>query len=107
MAATALVLMRQNVMSSFAEYAVNIELDRLDELSNSLAARYRAKKSWDFIPQGADERPQWIARELARLQRQRELGVAVPAPPAAPAPPAMPAPPAPPIPISEPGMRST
>ncbi|UUZ53397.1 hypothetical protein LP419_31790 [Massilia sp. H-1] len=35
---TALVLMRQNVMSSFAEYAVNIELDRLDELSGTIAA---------------------------------------------------------------------
>lgn len=99
-AATALVLMRHNVMSSFAEYAVNIELDRLDELSNTLAARYKARGNWNFIAQEGGQRSQWIVRELGRLQRQRELGTAVPAPPAAPAPPAMPAPPAPPIPVN-------
>lgn len=98
-AATALVLMRQNVMSSFSEYAVNIELDRLDELSNSLAARYKARGNWQFIPAESGERAHWIVRELARLQQQREMGVAVPAPPE---PPAMPAPPAPPSPVREP-----
>ncbi|UUZ47768.1 hypothetical protein LP420_32220 [Massilia sp. B-10] len=75
---TALVLMRQNVMSSFAEYAVNIELDRLDELSGTIAARYQGRPNWDFLPRDANERTQWIAHELARLQRQRELGVAAP-----------------------------
>ncbi|HEY0064531.1 MAG TPA: ATP-binding protein [Telluria sp.] len=101
-AATALVLMRQNVMRSFAEYAVSIELDRLDELSNALAARYRGRGNWNFIPSEPEARGQWIAGELARLQRQRQAGVAAPAPPAPPAPPAIPAPPAPPVAIREP-----
>lgn len=100
-AATALVLMRQNVLSSFADYAVNIELDRLDELSNAIGARFRVRGNWDFLPASASERTDWIADELAHLQRQRREGIAPPAPPALalppapPAPPAMPAPPAP------------
>lgn len=104
-AMTALVLMRQNVMSSFAEYAVNIELDRLDELSGTIAARYQARQDWHFLPAGADGRTHWIAQELARLQRRREPGAAAPEPPEPPAPPAMPAPPAapaPPVPLHEP-----
>ncbi|SHG52873.1 two-component system, OmpR family, sensor histidine kinase BaeS [Massilia sp. CF038] len=102
-AATALVLMRQNVMRSFAEYAVSIELDRLDELSNSLARRYQTRGGWQFVPAEREARAEWIAIELARLQRQRQLGVAVPEAPAAPAPPA---PPAPPVAIREPLGRA-
>jgi len=93
-AMTALVLMRQNVMSSFAEYAVNIELDRLDELSNKLAARYQVRGNWNFIPSDAGARSRWIVRELKRLQHQRELGTADPEPPEPPEPPAAPEAPA-------------
>ncbi len=95
--ATGIVLMRQNVMSSFAEYAVNIELDRLDELSSAIASQHTARKGWDFI---RTERGTWIAHELARLQQQRQ-DIAPPAPPQAPVPPGPPAPPvqpAPPLP---------
>lgn len=92
-AATAIVLMRQNVMTSFGEYAVNIELDRLDELSGAVARQYRAGNNWDFLPADAEAGTLWIAEELARLQRQRQ-NILPPAPPAAPAPPAPPAPPA-------------
>jgi two-component system sensor histidine kinase BaeS len=52
-AATGIVLMRQNVLRSFAEYASNIELDRLDELSNALAQRYQTRRGWDFLSAGA------------------------------------------------------
>ena len=94
-AASAVVLMRQNVMNSFGEYAVNIELDRLEQLSGHIARQYQAHKNWDFI--GAD-RARWISTELSRLQQQR-LHMAPPEPPEPPTPPA---PPAPSEPVSRP-----
>ena len=69
-AASAVYLLRQNVLDRFGDYAVQIELDRLDELSNALARRYARHGSWDFVP--ASGRREWIARELARLQDERE-----------------------------------
>jgi two-component system sensor histidine kinase BaeS len=97
-AATGIALMRQNVTNSFGEYALKIELDRLDELSGALAERYRKSSSWAFLPADADERKQWIAAELARLQQRRfaapDLLGALPVQP--PAPPAPPMPPLPP-----------
>ena len=129
-AAGAVYLLRQNVLAGFGDYAVGIELDRLDELSGSLARQYREHGDWRFLPAG-DARQRWIARELERLQRAREeAGVRVPAPPApaapavspvvaatvpaAPAvpavpsqPPAPPRPPAPPLPpLSAPRMAA-
>jgi two-component system sensor histidine kinase BaeS len=112
-AASAVLLLRHKVLAGFGDYAVGIELDRLDELSAALARQYRARGGWKFIP--GDGRQAWIARELARLQRVRETtapalppipAVAVsssaaavpPAPPALPVPPVPPAPPAPPLP---------
>ena len=97
-AATAIVLMRQNVMNSFGEYAVNIELDRLEQLSSEIARQYQVSKNWGFI---AGERARWISAELARLQEQR-LRMAPPAPPAAPAPPVPPEPGLPPGPYDIP-----
>jgi two-component system sensor histidine kinase BaeS len=72
-AAGAVFLLRQNVLASFGDYAVGIELDRLDELSGALARQYRSHGGWAFIP--ADGREAWIARELERLQRVRESGL--------------------------------
>lgn len=97
-AACAVFLLRQNVVASFGDYAAGIELDRLEELSTTLARRYRAGNGWGFIP--ATDRQDWIAQELARLQRLREDGLpsAAPVAPVAPVPPAPPAPPAPPLP---------
>ena len=93
-AAGAVFLLRQNVLAGFGDYAVGIELDRLDELSAALGRRYRAGHGWSFLP--ADDRQGWIARELARLQDEREAAVAAaapvpPVPPVAPAAPAAPA----------------
>jgi len=90
-AAGAVYLLRQNVLAGFGDYAVGIELDRLDELSGALARQYRGHGNWRFLPEG-DARRQWIARELERLQREREAAAL--APPAAPPAPAMPAVPA-------------
>nr|WP_091665356.1 ATP-binding protein [Massilia sp. PDC64] len=101
-AACAVFLLRQNVLASFGDYAAGIELDRLDELSTTLARRYRAGNGWGFIPD--TDRQDWIAQELARLQRLRENGeprgtpALMPVAPVAPVPPAPPAPPAPPLP---------
>jgi two-component system sensor histidine kinase BaeS len=97
-AACAVLLLRQNVLAGFGDYAAGIELDRLGELSTTLARRYRAGNGWGFIPH--TDRHDWIAGELARLQRLRENGdaAAVPVAPVAPVPPAPPAPPAPPLP---------
>lgn len=90
-AAGAVYLLRQNVLAGFGDYAVGIELDRLDELSGALARQYRGHGDWRFLP-AQDGRRQWIARELERLQREREAAAL--APPAAPPAPAIPAVPA-------------
>ena len=95
--AAGIVLMRQNVMHSFAQYAVNIELDRLQELSDSLRTQYRTHRDWRFVPIEADARTRWLAAELIRLQELRALP-APPTPPAAPAPASTIAPPAAPAP---------
>ncbi len=92
-AVTAIALMRHNVMSSFGDYAVNIELDRLDQLAGVLAGRYRRHHDWHFIPADPEQRGQWIADELARLQQQR-LAPVPPAPPVPPVPPEAPVAPA-------------
>ncbi|TFW28565.1 hypothetical protein, partial [Massilia horti] len=89
-AAGALFLLRQNVLASFGEYAVGIELDRLDELSGDLARKYRAHGGWKFVPAGSARRS-WVARELTRLQTLRDEGaldVTVLPPPRPPKPPA-------------------
>lgn len=106
-AVAAIALMRQNVMSSFGEYAVSIELDRLDQLSNRLAARYRDQGSWRFIADDEDEPAVWIAAEMARLQHER-LGIVAPIVPVAPVPPVAPVAPAPPAPAyaSGPGQHA-
>ncbi|TFW16370.1 hypothetical protein E4L96_16505, partial [Massilia arenosa] len=70
-AATGIWLLRQNVLGSFADYAVNIELDRLTELSSDLARRYRQHGNWAFVPADATDRRNWIAAELIRLQDAR------------------------------------
>lgn len=81
-AATGMALMRQNVLHSFSEYAASIELDRLEELSQSLARQYQAGRDWGFLPADGAGRRAWIAGELARLQDERMAPVAPPAPPA-------------------------
>lgn len=85
-AVAGILLMRHNVMNSFGEYAVNIELDRLEGLSNELAARYREQGSWDFIGASGAEPAGWIAGELRRLQQHGAAPApAPPMPPEAPA----------------------
>jgi two-component system sensor histidine kinase BaeS len=86
--ATAIVLMRQNVTQSVGEYALNIELDRLDELSRALASHH-ARAGWAFLPQNLDARRGWIAREMQRLDAVRN-GVVSPVVPVAPVAPVAP-----------------
>jgi two-component system sensor histidine kinase BaeS len=119
--ASAVYLLRQNVLESFGDYAVQIELDRLEELRTDLARRYARHGGWRFI--AGENKRDWIAGELNRLEDERQARAfappapaapvraaappasrqvpavpAVPALPAAPAPPAPPAPPLPPLP---------
>jgi two-component system sensor histidine kinase BaeS len=80
-AATGIALMRHNVLRSFSEYAVSIELDRLEGLSGAVAGHYGKAGGWAFLPAGAGPRRGWITAELARLQEDRD---AQPAPAARP-----------------------
>lgn len=133
-AGAGVLLLRQNVLQGFGDYAQAIELDRLDELSAALSGQYRLRGGWTFIP--ADDRRAWIAAELARLQAARGAGLppvtpvapvapvasvapaahvapvappsarmpSAPAPPAPPVPPLPPAPPLPPPVVPMPGQ---
>ena len=94
-AGAGVLLLRQNVIQHFGDYAQAVELDRLDELSASIARQYEWRGAWTFIP--AADRDSWISTELARLQGARGMPVppVAPAAPMAPAAPASPAPPAP------------
>ena len=94
-AASAVWLLRQNVLESFGDYAAQIELDRLDELSSDLARRHARQGDWRFVPADEAARRAWLAGELERL-RQERLRRLAPVPPAAPVAPAPAPPPAPP-----------
>lgn len=89
-AAGGIALMRHNVLNSFSEYAANIELDRLEQLSQDLAARHQAQGGWGFVPRDPAGQRGFLRSELARLA-QRRATPAPPAPPAAPAAPRLPA----------------
>ena len=94
-AAAAVLLLRQNVLGSFGDYAVAIELDRLDELSGAVARQYSQHGDWTFLPSGEDRRD-WIGGELTRLQSVRgkpapPVGPVAPVDPVAPVAPAAPA----------------
>lgn len=91
--ASAVWLLRQTVLEGFGDYAVQIELDRLEGLSNDLARRYAAAGGWRFVPRRDTARRAWLRDELARLQEVRSAAIALAAP-AAPAAPALPAAPA-------------
>jgi two-component system sensor histidine kinase BaeS len=114
-AASAIMLLRQQVTDSFSKYAQRIELDRLDELSAALAARYQAAGGWGFVKDDQAARRTFIVAELARLQQVRGAAAAPVAPagparaaapaatamaaaPVLPVPPVPPSPPLPPLP---------
>ena len=48
--ATGIALMRHNLMASFSTFAVDIELDRLQQLSHSLVRLYQGSGGWRFVP---------------------------------------------------------
>ena len=94
--AGAVWLLRQHVLQGFGDYAVQIELDRLEELSNDLARRHAVNGGWSFVPRRDTARRAWLVNELARLQQVRSATAmpVAPVPPAAPAAPVRSAPPA-------------
>lgn len=62
-----LLLMREKIGDSFADYTQKIELDRLQEVSDSIEARYAQHGDWRFLPQSSEKKQDWIAEELLRL----------------------------------------
>lgn len=65
-----LLLMREKIGDSFADYTQKIELDRLQEISDSLEARYAQHGNWAFLPQAPEKKQDWIKEELLRLYAQ-------------------------------------
>jgi two-component system sensor histidine kinase BaeS len=80
--ATAVVLIRENVNRGVGEYALNVELGRLDGLAGTVEANY-ARQGWSFLPAGAAARRQWPGQD----QRSGAAPSPPPAPPAPPTPP--------------------
>ena len=70
-AAMGLALMAGKVSESFSDYAIQIELNRLQEISESLQTRYAEQKNWSFIPTESQEKITWISTELLRLYQKK------------------------------------
>nr|WP_315472338.1 ATP-binding protein [uncultured Undibacterium sp.] len=64
--------MSEKVISNFSDYAANIDLDRLHEVSNELSAQYRINRDWSFLPNTPDEQRLWFGKELTRIHEKRE-----------------------------------
>ena len=70
-AAMGLALMAGKVSESFSDYAIQIELNRLQEVSETLQIRYAEQNSWSFIPANQQEKIAWISAELLRLYQKK------------------------------------
>ncbi|MFZ6800767.1 ATP-binding protein [Undibacterium sp. Di24W] len=64
--------MSEKVISNFSDYAANIDLDRLHEVSNELSAQYRINRDWSFLPNTSEEQRLWFGKELTRIHEKRE-----------------------------------
>jgi len=64
--------MSEKVISNFSDYAANIDLDRLHEVSNELSAQYRVNHDWSFLPKTPEEQRLWFGKELTRIHQKRE-----------------------------------
>jgi len=71
-ALVSLLVMSEKVISNFSDYAANIDLDRLHEVSNELSAQYRINRDWSFLPNTPDEQRLWFGKELTRIHEKRE-----------------------------------
>jgi len=67
-----LLVMSEKVISNFSDYAANIDLDRLHEVSNELSAQYRVNHDWSFLPKTPEEQRLWFGKELTRIHQKRE-----------------------------------
>ena len=70
-AALGLVLINKKISESFSDYAIQIELDRLQQISESLQQRYAQHQNWSFIPAEAQKKQDWVSAELLRLHEKR------------------------------------
>lgn len=64
--------MREKVSASFADYALRIELDRLQEVGDAVQERYALQNNWEFLPVGDADKRIWISQELLRLSGKRQ-----------------------------------
>ncbi|MBR7801020.1 ATP-binding protein [Undibacterium fentianense] len=67
----ALFLMQRKISTNFADYAAKIELDRLQELSESIQTQYQQYGEWHFLPEKQQEKVVWIHRQLLQLYQQK------------------------------------
>ncbi len=70
-----LLVMSEKVISNFSDYAANIDLDRLHEVSNELSAQYRVNHDWSFLPKTPEEQRLWFGKELTRIYEKREFTI--------------------------------
>ncbi|MBY0572162.1 MAG: HAMP domain-containing protein [Undibacterium sp.] len=70
-AIVALLLMQEKVSSSFADYAIKIELARLQEVSDAIEEQYAKQKDWGFLPTSETEKKNWVSEELIRLRNDK------------------------------------
>jgi two-component system sensor histidine kinase BaeS len=71
-ASVAIVMMREKLSTSFADYAVKIELDRLQEVSDALEKQYAMTHDWSFLPDNESEQKNWITQELKRINQNKK-----------------------------------
>ncbi len=66
----ALLLTRWQLIADFGAYTARVEMDNLTDLRQALAAQYRQRGDWSFLP-APEQRRQWLHRELQRIAEQR------------------------------------
>jgi len=76
LSAAGLVLVRWKWFEDSAlahrDRAASVELPQLDELIESLSARYRQHRDWAFLPASAAQRKSWLREEWMRSRQSRD-----------------------------------
>jgi two-component system sensor histidine kinase BaeS len=66
-----LLLLSGSVLNVFSDYTAKIDLDRLEEVSNDIAASYAQNEDWSFLPSSEEERRYWFGTTFNRLHDER------------------------------------
>lgn len=70
-AVISLLLLSGSLLNVFSDYTVKIDLDRLEEVSNDIAASYAQNGDWSFLPSSEEERRYWFGTTFNRLHDER------------------------------------